>query len=181
MPSPGFGPCMRQGMAESKTIAPQGEKGPGDALSTRPTEQSLHHAIFYISKLHTDASLVSPVSQTLSGPLSLRIRRSMRMLSATEFLTRLCPWACLAVSVRAGRGLPATDMSMHGPVYLPPSGADFRAFTEARDRTPAAVKDSVANETSNYGPVDGQTTPFSVQVFRTSSDRPLLDYHLEGP
>lgn len=56
----------------------------------------------------------------------------MRMLSATELLMGLWPWAFLAVLIHAGCGLSATDLSVHDPVYLPPSGGDFWAFAEAK-------------------------------------------------
>lgn len=103
------------------------------------------------------------------------------MASTIELLAWLSVWTCLPISVHAGRGLPATDLSVLGPVYLPPSSADFQAFADAKTRALAAIQDSIANGNSTYGLVDNQTTSFSVQVFSSSFDEPLLDYHFEAP
>ena len=103
------------------------------------------------------------------------------MRSQRELVLSIWTWGILVLSASAGRGLPPTDLSVLGPVYMPAAHFNFPAFITAKKQVIAEIEASLSNGNSIYGPTDNQTTSFSVQVFGVQSDEPLLDYHFEAP
>lgn len=104
------------------------------------------------------------------------------MRSQHGLLSSIWTWGILALSASAEeRRLPPTDLSVLGPVYMPVAHFDFAAFRTAKDQVIAEIEASISSGNSIYGPIDNDTTSFSVQVFGVQSDEPLLDYHFEAP
>jgi hypothetical protein len=87
-----------------------------------------------------------------------------------------------ALSVAAFPGvLSNTAPTLIGPVYLPATNSSSQAFLDASSAAYDAINAAINTGISQYGPVDNQTTSFSVAVYSATTNDTLFEYHFAAP
>lgn len=89
-------------------------------------------------------------------------------------------WTTLVLSASAEPLFSKIDLALLGPIYKAASNASYQALTDANDQATAALKHAIATGNTTYGPLDNQTTSFSVSVFDLTRDEPLFNFHFEA-
>jgi hypothetical protein len=85
-----------------------------------------------------------------------------------------------ALSVAAFPGvLSNTAPTLIGPIYLPDSSS--QALSSANSESYDAITEAIKAGASEYGPVDNQTTSFSIAVFSAATNETLFEYNFEAP
>jgi hypothetical protein len=88
--------------------------------------------------------------------------------------------ATFALSVAAFPGvLSNTAPTLIGPIYLPDSSS--QALSGASSESYDAITEAIKTGASEYGPVDNQTTSFSIAVFSAATNETLFEYNFEAP
>jgi hypothetical protein len=88
--------------------------------------------------------------------------------------------ATFALSVAAFPGvLSNTAPTLIGPIYLPDSSS--QALSSANSESYDAITEAIKAGASQYGPVDNQTTSFSIAVFSAATNETLFEYNFEAP
>jgi hypothetical protein len=88
--------------------------------------------------------------------------------------------ATFALSVAAFPGvLSNTAPTLIGPIYL--SDSSSQALSGASSESYDAITEAVKTGASEYGPVDNQTTSFSIAVFSATTNETLFEYNFEAP
>lgn len=90
--------------------------------------------------------------------------------------------ASFALSVAAFPGvLTNTAPTLAGPIYVTAGNTKSQAFLDASSGSLAAILDGIKTGLTEYGPIDNQTTSFSVAVFSATTNDTLFEYHFEAP
>ncbi|KAK5047510.1 hypothetical protein LTR84_006607 [Exophiala bonariae] len=72
--------------------------------------------------------------------------------------------------------------SIFGPGFTAPHNLSVSpAFKEASDNFTSLIESVISSSKSRYGQFDSNTTTFSLQVFSTSTDPPLYEFHHTAP
>lgn len=96
--------------------------------------------------------------------------------------TSLLLGATVALSVAAFPGvLSNTAPTLIGPIYVPASDSSSQALKDASSAAHDAILAAINTGESEYGPIDNQTTSFSVAVFSATDNSTLFEYHFEAP
>lgn len=90
--------------------------------------------------------------------------------------------ASFALSLTAFPGvLTNTAPTLAGPIYVNAANTKSQEFLDASSESLAAILEGIKTGLTEYGPIDNETTSFSVAVFSATTNETLFEYHFEAP
>ena len=90
--------------------------------------------------------------------------------------------ACLAIAARGIENFPPKNaLTVLGPVYQATTNTTWPQYASAASHARDTILQSIASGVSPYGPLDNQSTSFSIAVFSATDNSTIFDFHFEAP